>query len=803
MLKNYLSIAYRNLLKNSAFSFVNIVGLAIGMAAFLFIIQYVRFERSFENFHANADNIYRITLDLYNGNEYVVTDCEMYAPIGPMLKEKMAEVRDYVRMFHNDGLQDIEVGTQKFLEEGIYFADASAFKVFSMEVLQGDKSTALSEPYTTVLTESLAKKYFGHTDVVGESIKIDKQLYQITAIIADLPPNTHLKFHTLLSHTTLSKMYDWYKEDSWQGNNEYTYLLMVPGTDLEAFNKKLVALAISLKDKIGDERFGAEPIKDIHLLSTKSFEPEPPGSAKVVYFLLIIAVFIIVIAWVNYVNVSTARAIERAREVGIRKVMGSLRLQLVFQFLSESVIINLIAAVLAFVFFQTGLPFFRDLTGLPFQLDFIRDVRFWYLFAGLIFVGSALSGIYPAIVLSSFQPSAVLKGKFRSSSHGKHLRKGLVIFQFAATVVLMVCMSAVYLQINYLRSYDLGMNVDETLVIRAPRDEVDSLLLDKQRSLKTELLRNPVVQHIAFSESVPGQSLHELSTTSNVKKVGEEKSAGSYNYYYISIDADYISALNMKLVAGRNFEDGTPNTDQVIINEEAVIRLGFSSPEDAIGSQITFRTRWRGEPATIIGVLRNYHHRSPKEQHIPMLFRYQESGSYFSVKLKTGNMPETVAAVKKVWNEVFPNTLFHYFFLNEIYDQQYQADARFGKVIASFSALAVFIACLGLFGLSAFTIVQRTKEIGIRKVLGASVLEIVRLLSKDFAKVIMIASLLALPLAYFAVEQWLASYAIRINLNVWLFAFPVIIILIIAMGTVSFQTLKTALENPTDSLKQE
>ena len=803
MLKNYLSIAYRNLLKNSAFSFVNIVGLAIGMAAFLFIIQYVRFERSYENFHTNADNIYRITLDLYNGNEYVVTDCEMYAPVGPMIKEKMTEVLDYARMFHNDGLQDIEVGSQKFLEEGIYFADASAFKVFSMEVLQGDESTALSEPYTTVLTESIAKKYFGHTDVVGESLKIDKQLYQITAIIADLPPNTHLKFHTLLSHTTLSKMHEWYKEDSWNGNNEYTYLLMAPGTNLEAFNKKLVALAVSLKDKIGNERFVAEPIKDIHLLSTKSFEPEPPGSAKVVYFMLIIAAFIIVIAWVNYVNLSTARAIERAREVGIRKVMGSLRLQLIFQFLSESVIVNLIAAALAFVFFQAGLPFFRDLTGLPFQLDFIRDVRFWYLFAGLIFAGSALSGIYPAIVLSSFQPSAVLKGKFRSSAHGKHLRKGLVIFQFAATVVLMVCMSAVYLQINYLRSYDLGMNVDETLVIRAPGQEVDSLMLEKQQSLKTELLRNPVVQHIAVSESVPGLSLHELSTTSNVKKVGEEKSAGSYNYYYVSIDADYIPALSMKLIAGRNFEGGTPNTDQVIINEEAVIRLGFSSPEDAIGSQITFRTRWKGEPATIIGVLRNYYHRSPKEQHFPMLFRYEESGTYFSVKLKTENMPETVAAVKKVWNEVFPNALFHYFFLDETYDQQYQADARFGKVIASFSALAVFIACLGLFGLSAFTIVQRTKEIGIRKVLGASVLEIVHLLSKDFAKVIMIASLLALPLAYFAVEQWLASYAIRINLNIWLFAIPVIIILVIAMGTVSFQTFKTALENPTDSLKQE
>lgn len=804
MLKNYLRIAYRNLLKSKVFSAVNIAGLAVGIAAFLFIMQYVRFEGSYESFNHNADNVYRVTIDLYNGTEYVVTDCETYGPLGPALKEKMPEVIDFVRMFHNDGLQDIEAGTRKFLDEGIYYADPSAFNIFSVSIIQGNPKTALSEPFQVVLNETMAKKYFGRTDIVGETVKVQGTLYHVTAVMADLPPNTHLKFNALLSHETIVKTRPRYTSEPWSGNNEYTYLLMQPGTDLAAFNDKLAQFAISLKDKVGDERFKAEPIKDIHLHSNKTYEPEVNGNARVVYFLLIIAIFIIALAWVNYINLSTARALERAREVGIRKVMGSLRRQLVFQFLSESVMVNLIAALLAFGLFQMGLPLFRGLTGQPLPLNFVEDTSFWNLFLCLIVGGSLLSGLYPAFVLSAFRPAEVLKGKFRSSSHGQRLRQGLVIFQFSATVILMVCMSAVYLQISYLRNYDLGMNIDQTLALRVPElDMPDSLYRARYKSLKTELLRNPAIRHVAQSESLPGLSLHELSSTSSIWRQGQEKNNDSYTYYIIDIDEDFASALDMKFVAGRNFEEGVPNNDQVIINEEAVIKLGFSSPEEAIGSKITYKTRRNGEPSTVIGVLKNFYQRSPKEAHIPMVFPYADDASYFSVRLQTEDMHSAVASVKKVWDEAFPGTIFHYFFINERYDQQYQADAQFGKVIATFSVLAVFIACLGLFGLSSFTIVQRTKEIGIRKVLGASVLQIVNLLSKDFTKVILIAAVLALPVAYFAMEQWLSTYATRISLNIWIFMLPVVVILLIALLTVSFQTIKTALSNPTNALKQE
>jgi putative ABC transport system permease protein len=379
-----------------------------------------------------------------------------------------------------------------------------------------------------------------------------------------------------------------------------------------------------------------------------------------------------------------------------------------------------------------------------------------------------------------------------------------VVFQFGSTVVIMVCMVAVYLQLNFLRSADLGMDLNQTLVIRAPLLEVsDSLANVQYQRAKIALGKSAEVQKVSTSETVPGLSLHELSTTSNVKRVGHEKEGGGYNYYHFAVDAAFISTMEMELAAGRDFEAGGENFDQVIINEEAVKRLGFSSTEEALGAKITFRTRWEGEPAEIIGVLNDFHQRSPKEQQIPMILRYSEGAGYFSVKLSTTNMQEAVASVKRVWDGVFPNSVFHYFFLDEKYDQQYQADARFGHVVATFSGLTVFIACLGLFGLSSFTIIQRTKEIGIRKVLGASVLQIVRLLSKDFARVVLTAALLALPLAYYAIELWLSGYASRIQLSAWIFIVPVFFIVAIAMVTVSFQTIKTALKNPSTSLKQE
>lgn len=804
MLKNYLRIAYRNLLKNGVFSFVNVFGLTIGMVAFLLIIHYVRFERSYENFNPNADNLYRVTLDIYNGSEYVVTDCETHAPLGPLLKRELPEITDYVRLYrHDDGLMNIKVGTDHYLEEAPYYADPSVFKLLDLKLLHGDARQALRDPKEVALSETTAKKYFGRTDVIGEAVEVLGDVFRISAVFADLPPNTHLKFGVLFSHATLPAIRKWYKEDDWNGNNEYTYLLTKPDLDLVQFNKKISDLCVKLKDKIGSARFVAEPVKSIHLYSNKTYEPEANGNARAVNFLLIIASFILIIAWVNYINLSTARAVERSREVGIRKVMGSAKIQLILQFLSESLIINLFAGTCSFILFQVLLPLFRDLTGQPLPLTFLQDQSFWFIYFGVLLAGSLLSGTYPAFVLSSFQPVQVLKGKFRSSLHGQHLRKALVVFQFAATVILMAGMGTVYLQVKHLRNVDLGVELDQTLVVRTPGlDSDDSLSRISFQSFKNGLLQHNEIQRVGSSGAIPGVSLNELGSTS-FTRLGKKKDDGGYTFYIFGADADFIPTLNMNMIAGRNFEAGVPNHDRVIVNEEAVHRLGFENVAEAIGSKVTFQTRWPGEPATIIGVLKNFYQRSPKEEHIPMLLRYSENSEYISVKLKSADIHETLESVRKTWDRVFPNSQFVYFFMQENYDQQFQSDIQFGRVMATFSGLAVLIACLGLFGLSSYIIVQRTKEIGIRKVLGASVGQIVQLLSQDFANVVLIAALIALPAAYFVMDNWLSHYAVRIQLSVWIFIIPVVVILSIAMLTVSFQTIRTALANPAKSLKQE
>ncbi len=797
MFQNYFKIAYRHISKNRMFPAINVIGLAVGMSAFLLIIQYVRFERSYEDFHKNAGNINRITLDIYKGEEYVITDCEMYAPVGPLLTRELPEVIDFVRMYENGNL-DVRVGEKRFYEKRIYMADPSIFSVFSYPVLYGDKATALSAPFQAAITETVAKKYFGRTDVVGESIEVGWNQYRIGAILEDVPQNTHLKFDILLSHATIAKLWN-YKEDEFHGNNEYLYLLMAPGTDLTQFNKKLQAISFRLRDKIGDDRLVADPLTDIHLYSSKSYEPEPNGSARSVYVLLIIAVFILLIAWINYINLSTARAVERAREVGMRKVLGSRRYQLVFQFLSESVVVTTLASALTLALIYLCFPLFREFVGQPLSRNLFSDPGFWKLLFALTALGAVLAGMYPAFVLSSFEPVSVLKGKFRTSTHGLLLRRGLVIFQFASTAVLIVCMCTVYLQINYLQNYKLGMSIEQTLVLKAPTLYSDSVYHARSQSLRKDLQAIPAVHAIALSGAVPGLSLQNLSTTGNIFREGQKTEDKGYIYYINNFDESFVPAFEMEFVAGRNFEGNENSSNHLIINEAALPALGFQTADEAIGSVLSFYDVEK----TVIGVLRNFHHRSPKEQHLPMVFWYSNYAEYFSLRINTDHINETVASVKETWSRVYPDAPFEFFFLDEAYNHQYKSDNQFGKVIAIFSALAVMIACLGLSGLSSFTILQRKKEVGIRKVMGASVPQIVSMLSGDFIRLVLIASLIALPAGYFLMEEWLSQYAVRISVNVWVFIVPFLLMIFISMLTVSIQTVKAAHTNPVNTLKNE
>ncbi len=799
MLKNYLIIALRNLLKNGTFSLINILGLAIGIASTLLISHYVNFEKSYEDSHANGENVFRITLDLYNGAEFIENDCETYQVLGPEFKEKMPEVIDYVRFMNWDPMQ-ITANKKASYEQGIYLADPSAFSVFSYTVLQGDPIAEFDQPYKAVLTESVAKKYYGRIDVVGEDLIMgnSKTPIEIVAVIEDLPQNTHLKFDILISHATIPKYYSWYEKYPWGANNEYTYLLMEEGTEVEAFNKKLKEYSLT-NEALEGEIIISERIKDIHLYSNKTFEPEVNGSAQIVNFMTVIAIFIMIIAWVNYVNLSTARATERAKEVGIRKVVGSSRKQLLTQFVLEAFIVNLIAAALAYTFVQISIPFFQEITGQPLSSSIYANAELWLLLLAIILIGTVLSGIYPALVLSSFRPAVVLKGKFKSSSFGTALRKGLIVFQFLATVVLMSVSVAVYQQVEYLSEKDLGVDISQTIALRVPQSDTDSIFAIKASTFKTMLQSNAHISLVAQSSALPGGNNHEVGTTDHVLREGVDENEGSANYYNFSIDHNYLSVLDLNLAAGKNFIDGS-NKHKVIINKRAVETLGFDSAEDAVGKRITFGG---GPHSEVIGVVENYHQRSPKETYVPMILYYGTRGDFFVAKIDGGDTRKVINSTSQVWESVFAGAAFDFFFLDDRYAQQYETDRRFSKVTALFTILSIIIASLGLFGLSSFTILQRTKEIGVRKVLGASVSSIVQMLSKDFLKLIIVSGVLAIPIAYYLIGLWLENYANKITISWWLLAIPFTLIIAIAFVTILGQTIKSAMANPVDSLKYE
>ncbi len=774
------------------------------MASTLLIAHYVKFERSYERFYSNAENIYRLSLDLYNGAEFEVNDVETYQTLGPEFKEKMPEVIDYARFMHL-GTSEVYVPStnSRNYEHKIYFADPSAFTLFDYPLLYGEPKKPFEEPYKVVINATIAQKYFGRTNVLGETFEIGlvKTPLEVVGVMSDLPQNTHLKFDILISHATIPQLWDWYEKYTWGANNEYTYLLMDKNAQLEDFNTKIRQYSLE-SEHLEEEIVIAEHITDIHLYSNKTFEPEVNGSAQTVNFMVIIAIFILVLAWVNYVNLSTSKSLERAREVGVRKVIGSSKHQLLGQFLFDAFIVILLSAILAFTFVQLSIPYFKSITAQDLPTAILYDGYLMLLLAGMVVFGTVLSGLYPALVLSSFKPVQVLKGKFTNSSNGILLRKGLVTFQFLTTVVLLSVSLAVYFQIQFLSETDLGIDIENTLVLRRPANtNSDSIFISRVASFESKLEQNANIKGVTFTGGVPGVELHEIGTNDGILRVGADENESAHNYYLYGVKADYFELMDITFMAGKAFAQDV--TGQVVINERAVESLGFESAEEAIGQKITHY--WMSdEPSEVVGVFNNFYLRSPKEQHIPMIiYPRPREAHLFVVKSNTPSASALLGTVNQVWSEVFPNNALDYYFLNDQFNHQYETDQRFGRVTLLFTFLSILIASLGLFGLSSFTILQRTKEIGIRKVLGSSVAGIVALLSKDFIKLILLAGVLAIPLAYYLISLWLDNYALQISLEWWLFATPILLILLIAFGTIIGQTIKSALQNPVDSLRYE
>jgi len=806
MLQNYIKIAWRNLLRHKAFSAINLVGLAIGMAACLLILQYVAFELSFDNFHEKGDRIYRVRQDRYDAGKLSTEWVSGAYAVGNSFKDAFNEIEDYVKVVGSGSVVAEVQGGEQVKIEKVYFASKAFFTVFSYPLIAGDARTALTEPNTVVLSETIATKLFGSASPLGKTIQVNgKQAVKVTGVYADFPVNSHMKPDLLRSYATYIKDMgpDNNPETAWTWDGCLTYLLLRPGTDPQALSAKFPRVVdklvgAELKKYNAAAIYTLQPLRDIHLYSHYIGETEPNGDGKTAYLLLGIAFFIVIIAWVNYVNIATARAINRAKEVGVRKAVGSQRSQLVKQFMVESFLLNGLAVVLAFILVLITIPAFNSLSGQHLTFSLLASARFWLALLGLFVVGTFLSGMYPAFVLSGFRPVVVLKGRMVNTRQGILLRKGLVVFQFGASLFLLVGTMAVFRQIQFMREQKLGLNIDQTLVIRPPIVRNDSTYMSQMKSFKDELLRQSAIKSITASTSIPGEPVGW--NAGGIRLKGQDESKAK-QYRVIGVDYDYMNAYGLKLVAGRNFAKsfGT-DPSAVIFNKMAIAQLGFQNPTEAIGKEIEF---W-GKTYTVVGVVDNFHQQSLREAFEPLILRLiPDVQGFFSVKMAPAESAKTIATLQSAWNQFFPGNPFEYFFLDEHFADQYRADQRFGQVFGFFTGLAILVACLGLFGLASFTTVQRTKEIGIRKALGASVGEILQLLYQEFAVLVAISFVVAAPLAWFAITSWRTSYAFRADLNGWLFILPFVGVLTIALLTVSFQTIKAALMNPVKSLQSE
>ena len=807
MIRNYIKVAWRNIRKHKAYSAINIIGLAIGIAACLLILQYVAFELSYENFQENKDRVYRVQQDRYDKGKLSTQWAAGAYAVGNSFKDAIPEIEDYVKVKAN-GRVTTEVSNQALKIEKVYFASGSFFNIFTYPLVAGNKSTALKEPFTAALSETTAKKIFGTTNVIGKPLELNRNSnYTITAVYKDAPVNTQLKPDLLLSYATFVK---WTTDSSgngpetaWQWDGCLTYLLLGKDADPAVVEKKFVPVvekftAEDMKKYNAAVVYHLQPLTDIHLYSHYMMEPGENGDGKTVYLLLAIAFFIAIIAWVNYINLATARAITRAREVGVRKAIGSQRRQLIFQFLSESALLNGIALVLALLIVMIAIPGFNRLSGQHLSFSLFTQPDFWLGLAGLFLVGTFFSGLYPAFVLSNFKPIEVLKGKMVTTRQGSLLRKSLVVFQFAASLFLLIGTLTVYQQIQYMRKQSLGLNIDQTLVVPPPIVGIDSTFLQKMTAFKEVLQQQSSIKEITVSTSIPGEAVGW--NAGGIKLVGADETTQN-QYRVIGVDYDYIKTYGLKLIAGRAFsKEFGSDRSSVIFNRKGIEQLGFDKPKDAIGKKIDF---W-GDQYTIEGVTENFHQQSLREAYEPLILRLipAVNGST-SIKTSAANVSQTINMVKTEWSKFFPGNTFEYFFLDDHFDEQYKADQRFGQVFGLFTMLAILVACLGLFGLASFTTIQRTKEIGIRKVLGASVPRILKLLYREFAILLVIAFLVAVPLAWLTVSNWLQGYAFRIDIHWSFFTIPFAAILVIALLTVSFQSIKAAVANPVKSLRTE
>ncbi len=801
MLRNYLLTTLRNIARRRGFSALNILGLSIGLAASLLILQYVKDELSYDDFHTNADRIYRVQYDAYRDKELMFQCATVFPKVAPALKADYPEIENTCRLYLRYGGGIVRYNDISIKEENVFTVDQSFLEMFSYPLVSGDRNTALKEANTALVEEETARKYFGDEDPIGKRIKFgNREDYEITGVIRS-PENSHLKFTFLFSYPTLRANWGDDVEEAWGWYDFYNYVLLKPGSDPADLEAKFPEF-IRKYGREGDTermKFSLQHLPDIHLYSDLIQEARVNGDGRSVYFLMVIALFILGIAWVNYINLATARAVERAKEVGVRKAIGAERRQLMLQFIGEAFLLNLLAVTVALLLLTISIPTFNQLSGKSLSNSILLEPTLWYSLAGLFVVGSLFSGVYPAFVLSSYKPARVLKGAMSRSREGLILRKALVIVQFVFSVGLIASTLIVYQQLSFMQNRDLGVDVQGTLVINAP-----GVLPNRQAyfsqftSFRNEMLRHPGVTKMSGSTDIPGRLIY---WTSGSRRVGEGTDAlTNVIMYRVGVDYDFFDTYGNKLVAGRFYSrEFTGDSSSVVLNRRAIETLGFKNPEEAIGD----RVRIGGDTLTVVGVIENYHQEGLRTDFRQTAFHLvPENHEFYSLKV-SGDLPQTIAFAREKYQSTFPGNPFDYFFLDTFFNRQYEKDEQFGQVFGFFALLAIFVAGLGLFGLASFTAAQRTKEIGIRKVLGSSVPNIFFLLSFDFLKLVIAANIIAVPLVWLLMERWLDTFAFRISIGVGMFIIAAVATLLIALLTVSYQSIRAAVANPVHSLRYE
>jgi putative ABC transport system permease protein len=811
MIKNYLKSAFRNIKRHPFISFINIFGLTVGLTCCLLILSYIINERSYDKFNKNANDIYRVTRIFYSAPNVESLHLSSVAPpFGPLLQSGFPDIKEMTRVLPT-GSTVLKYKENLYNEKNAAFADESFFDFFTVPVVKGDAHKALVDPYSIMLTEDVAKKYFGDEDPMNKTIQLDngKHEFKVTGIFNPFPANSHMHPDVLMSFNTLKDTAA-YGEKRLQtdfGNNSfYTYLMFPKDYYIDRVKAQLPDFLdkyVHMQGMPGNlkthqvTKLTLQNLTDIHLRSHLDDEYEENGDIKQVYIFSAIALFILLIACINYMNLSTARSALRAKEIGVRKVVGAERKEIITQFLSESVLITWLALILAASLTALVIPLVNNFSGQHLSFNSLLQWQVFLPVLALPFVIGIVSGIYPAIFISSFKPVRVLKGIIKTGSGGVSFRKVLVVLQFSISIILIVATAVVFQQLQYIQNKDLGFSKDHVLTM----DYVGTLN-SKYDAFKADLLKNTAIKDVGRSSRIPSGRLLDEQNAKVLQ--GGTMQPIKVDLKFITTDYGFIPTYGMQMAAGRNFSLAfSTDTNNYIINEQAVKMLGWGTPQNALDKDISYGNI-KGK---VIGVVKDFHFESLHQPIVSLLFQLPSiRNSYYhkiSIKVDGRNVQPAIDAIKRTWHSYLPDVPFDFTFLDEKFDQLYRSEQQQSSLFTIFSCIAIFIACLGLFGLSAFTITQRVKEIGVRKVLGASVPQIVSELSKDFLKLVLVAALFAFPIAWWAMRNWLQGFAFHIGIAWWIFIMAGIIALIIAFATISFQSIKAALANPVKSLRSE